>query len=100
MFHRDMYLDIPLHADVLVLHENRQKLIDSRLLEANAKRFRHEFKVGHKIMKRNVLSFSDKLKPAYRGPYEIIQVHTNGTVTIQLDANSTERINIRRIKPA
>ena len=100
VFHRDMYLDIPLHADVLVLHENRQKLIDSRLLEANAKRFRHEFKVGHKIMKRNVLSFSDKLKPAYRGPYEIIQVHTNGTVTIQLDANSTERINIRRIKPA
>mmetsp|Transcript_13464 Transcript_13464/g.37213 ORF Transcript_13464/g.37213 Transcript_13464/m.37213 type:complete len:170 (+) Transcript_13464:786-1295(+) len=99
-FHRDMHLDIPLHADIIALQQNRQALIDKRLLDANAKRIPHDFHVDQKIMKRNVLSFSDKMKPAYRGPYKIVQVHTNGTVTIALDDNTTERINIRRIKPA
>ena len=33
------------------------------------------------------------------GPYKIVQVHVNGTVTIQLRPGLTERINIRRIIP-
>lgn len=41
----------------------------------------------------------DKLKPAFVGPFPIIQVHTNGTVTV--DQNPIhERISIRNIKPA
>ena len=33
----------------------------------------------------------------HRGPYKIIKVHTNGTVTIEC-GNFNERINIRRLK--
>jgi hypothetical protein len=33
------------------------------------------------------------------GPYPIDRVHTNGTMTIRLSPNQTERINIRRIHP-
>ena len=51
------------------------------------------------MLKKSVLSLSDKLNPSFTGPHEIIQVHTNGTVTIRLTDNVTECINIRRIKP-
>jgi len=96
---RDMHLDIPLHADILTLQRNRQAIVDKRLLAANAKRISHDFAVGDKILKKTVLSFSDKLRPSFIGPFSIIRVHTNGTVTIRLTPHTTERINIRRIKP-
>ena len=35
----------------------------------------------------------------YSGPYTIPQVHVNGTISIQLGPNVTERINIRRVLP-
>ncbi len=38
-----------------------------------------------------------KLDERASGPYEIVQTHVNGTVTIQLRPGLTERINIRRI---
>ena len=98
-FHCDMFLDIPFVADILALQKTRQLLVDQRLLKANAQRIKHDFKVGEKILKRRHLTFSDKLQPQFEGPYEIVQVHTNGTVSIRLSPLSTERINIRRIKP-
>ena len=33
------------------------------------------------------------------GPYTILQVHVNGTVTIDRGHGVSERINIRRVKP-
>ena len=35
----------------------------------------------------------------YSGPYDIVKVHVNGTLTIQLGSNITESINIRRVIP-
>ena len=55
--------------------------------------------MGDQILKKMVLSLSDKLKPTFTGPYPILQVHTNGTITICLRDNLTEWINIHRIKP-
>ena len=54
---------------------------------------------NYKVYKKLHLSHSDKLREAFSGPYSILRVHTNGTVTIQLTPTSTERINIRRLKP-
>jgi hypothetical protein len=45
------------------------------------------------------LDASSKLKPTYKGPYPIVQVHTNGTVTIMLQPNTMERYNVCRITP-
>ena len=39
-----------------------------------------------------------KLDPVYEGPFEIMQTHTNGTVTIRLANNVVDRVNIRRLK--
>ena len=98
-FGRDMFLDIPLIADILAIQNNRQLLVDKRLLRANAKRIKHDYAVGDLIWKRNYIGLSDKLKPTVSGPYSIERVHTNGTVTIRLSPHVQERINIRRIRP-
>ena len=99
-FSCDMFLDIPLIADILAIQQNRQLLVDKRLLRENAKQIKHDYTVDDLVWKRKYLGFSDKLKPTISGPcYAITRVHTNGTVTIQLSTNVTKRINIRRIRP-
>ena len=98
-FRRDMFFDLPFLTDILALQTTRQQLVDTRLLRENATRISHDYQVSDQVLKKSVLSLSDKLKPSFTGPHEIIQVHTNGTVTIRLTDNVTERINIRRIKP-
>ena len=88
-FKRDMLLDIPLVADIITLRNKRQDLIDKRLLKANASRISHDYKVDEEVLKKEHLGLSDKLKPAFTGPYNIIQIHTNGTVTIRLSPNQS-----------
>jgi transposase InsO family protein len=98
-FARDMFLDIPLVADIMAVQKHRQLLVDKRLLYANSKRIRHDYLVGDLVYKKHYIGLSDKLKPTVSGPFEITRVHTNGTVTIALNAHVEERINIRRIRP-
>ena len=99
VFNRDMHLDIPIVADILSLQKLRQAKIDLRLLQANAKRTRHEFKVNDLVYVHNRHKSSEKLKPVYDGPFPIIQVHTNNTCTVLRKRNVEERITIRRLKP-
>ena len=86
-------------ADIISISEARQQIIDKRLLQANSKGIPHEFKVGEEVLKRRVIGPRDKLRLTFSGPHRIVQVHTNGDVTIQLTAQIRERINIRRIQP-
>ena len=99
VFRRDMFLNIPLIADIIALQEARQQGIDRRLMKANRNRIPHEFTVGELVKKRLKVGPKDKLRRAYEGPFRIEQVHTNGNVTIRLNGPVRERINIRRIEP-
>jgi hypothetical protein len=85
-----MYLDIPLIAIVLTLADLRQKQIDKHLMQANAKCKTHDYQVSDQVLIKRALDASSKLEPTYKGPYPIAQVHTNGTVTILLQPNTTE----------
>ena len=98
-FGRDMFLDTPLIADILVIQQNRQLQIDRRLLRENSKRIRHDYAVDDQVWKKRHIGLSDKLMPTVEGPHPIERVHTNGTVTLRLSDHATERINIRRIRP-
>ena len=98
-FCRDMFFDLPLLTDIIALQNTRQQLVDSRQLKENSPRIKHDYRIGDPVLKKMVLSLSNKLKPTFTGPHPILQVHTNRTVTIRLRENLTERINIRRIKP-
>jgi transposase InsO family protein len=99
VYRRDMYLDIPLLADVLTLQQLRQKQIDKRLLRSNARRKQHDYKIGDHVLIQRSLDASSKMEPTYKGPFPIVQVHTNGTVSVQLKPNLVDRYNIRRITP-
>jgi len=90
-------MDIPLLADFHALHQRRQLIIDERLRRANFKRRTYDYQIGQEVL---ILADQvDKLQNRGHGPYNITQVHTNGTVTIQRTPHVRERINIRRIKP-
>ena len=92
-----MILDIPLLADWNLVRQRRQQLVDNRLIAANRRRFSHDYHIGDEVLK--IAYKPDKLTARAQGPYLIEQVHTNGTVTIRLNAHTLERISIRRIKP-
>ena len=97
VYQRDMFLDIPLISDLEILRQKREIAINNNLMIANRKRISHDYAVNDLILK---LAYKpNKLAPRAEGPYQIVQVHTNGTVTIQLRPHVTERINIRRIRP-
>jgi hypothetical protein len=101
VFNRDMLLDIPYIADLVLLRNKRQQIIDYNLRHANNQRHNYDYQVGGQVYElvshRN--RFTGTLSTRTDGPYRIIQVHTNGTLTIQRNNNLIDRINIRRLRP-
>jgi hypothetical protein len=46
IFQRDMFLDIPLIADLATIQERRHILIDERLRRSNMKRWSFDYEIG------------------------------------------------------
>ena len=97
-FSRDMFLNIPLLANWDAILARREQLVNDALLRANKKRINFDYAVGQKVLKYDK-TIMGKLKPKTSGPFEILRVHSNGTVTISLRPGITERINVRRTLP-
>jgi hypothetical protein len=93
VFNRDMFLNIPLIADRHAITQRREHLIHENLIRENQKRRGHDYTPQQLVLKKKWKP--KKLSKRTSGPYEIVQVHVNGTVTIQLRPGLTERINIR-----
>lgn len=96
-FRRDMYLDLPIVTDLLLIQQKRQALIDENLRRENMKRRSFDFRVGQRVLIKSV--DPRKLDPRAHGPYSISQVFTNGTINVQIAPHVVERINIRRVIP-
>lgn len=96
-FNRDMILDLPMQADLHLIQERRQQLIDTELIRANRRRFAYDYQPGDEVLKLRYKP--NKLEPRADGPYRVVRVHSNGTVTIRLAPHVIERISIRRVKP-
>jgi len=97
VFQRDMLLDIPVISDIFTLIKHRTTQVNDRLIRANARRANFDYQVGQQVFVRN-FSRQNKLDLVYIGPFPILRVHTNNTVTTQRGPTH-ERINIRHIKP-
>ena len=65
----------------------------------NKYRIDYDYKVGDYVFITSK-DINRKLSTVKLGPFKIIQVHHNATVTIQRDSNVTERISIRRLHQA
>ena len=96
-FSRDMVLNIPYQADLLLLQTNRQQQINQRLVRANAKRSHFDFQPGTNVYVKT--SRKSKMDPVFEGPFSIVRTHTNGTVTIRVSPHVEDRVNVRRLKP-
>ena len=68
-------------------------------LRENRSRIEHDYATGDKVYVI-VKDIQRKLSPVKQGPFTIVKIHTNGTVTIRRSPRVTERINIRRLHPA
>ena len=97
-FSRDMLLNVPLIADWQTITRNREALVNDALLKNNQRHINYDYYIGQQVLKYDN-TIKGKLTVKTSGPFEIVRVHVNGTVTIQLRAGVTERINIRRTIP-
>ena len=93
-----MLLDIPLLADILTLHAACQAQIDNRLLRANSRRTHYDYKVGDLVYVARARQPGDKARLMYDGPFPIIRVHTNNTVTLLRDNVIHDRLSICHLK--
>ena len=89
-----MLLNLPLIIDINMLHTYRQHRIDEALIHANASRLHHDYEIGKEVYKKEYHESRDKAKPIYSGPYKIVRVHTNNTVSIKITDDVTERLSI------
>jgi hypothetical protein len=93
-----MVLPIQFQADWARIKLRKQETIDKSNEQENARRVTHDYQVGDKILleKPGIIR---KMSQPRKGPYEIIRVHTNGTVRIRR-GNITEQVDIRQLTNA
>ena len=98
-FGQDMVIPATYLANWRHIRSRRKKSVLYDNARENKSRIDHDYNIGDYVY---IISkdITRKLDPAKEGPYMIIKVHTNATVTIQRSARVTERINIRRVYPA
>ena len=94
-----MLMNIPIVTDIISISENRQLQTDLRLERENQRRSHFDYQVDQMVLIKNHFSSGDKLKPAWLGPFKVLRVHSNGTLTIERGPIH-ERLSIRRCKPA
>jgi len=97
VFGRDMLLPIAFKADWARIAQQKQKRIDDSNERENRTRQPYDYKVGDKVLLA-VPGIKGKLSTPRTGPYEVTQVHTNGTLHIRKGV-VTQRVNIRRVTP-
>jgi hypothetical protein len=97
VFGRDAILNTKFDANWKVIRDRKQHAINQNNQKENSKRISHKYQVGDEVLYRNdyLAKFS---QDPYDGPYQIVQVNTNGTVRLQMNA-VTDTVNIRLLKP-
>jgi hypothetical protein len=81
VFQCNVFLNIPLMANLWTIQDRRQVLIDKNLDQQNPKCRSFDYVIEQEVLIKvhNPCKLDDKVE----GPYTITQVHVNGTVTIQ-----------------
>ena len=97
VFNRDMLLNVKFIADWEMIRLRKQEDVDKNNARENSLRVDHDYHIGDKVLVTD-RDIHCKLNCPTKGPYNIIQIYTNGTVRVQRGA-VTERINIRRCTP-
>jgi hypothetical protein len=92
-----MMLDAPIVADLHLLQQQRQALIDKNLLRANRRRLSHDYQPADEVLL--LTCKPDELDPQATGPCTVHSAHANGTAIINRNPFVRERFNTRRMRP-
>ena len=98
-FGRDMLINAIYLANWAVIKQRKRESTLYNNAKENKLRVQHDYQPGNKVYILNK-DIKRKLKPDKEGPFEVVSIHTNGTLTIRRSPAVTERINIRRVHPA
>ena len=91
-----MILPINHVADWRYIRQHNQTQINKDVIRENTTRIDHDYKVEDKVITTNRSAY--KYKTLFKGLYEIVQMCTNGAITLRTGA-ATMIINIRNINP-
>jgi hypothetical protein len=94
-FARDMFLNVPLIADLQAIGRTHEHHVNENLRRANRKQRQYDYALGQQDLKK--VHDPTKLGVRTEGPYTIEHVHINGNLTILLCEEITERINTQRV---
>ena len=97
VFGRDMLFNLSKAIDWKAITERKRKQIARDNERENAARISHQYQVGDRVLKKTTRILR-KFSKRKSDPYQIIAIHTNGTVTIQKGV-AQDRLSIRRIEP-
>jgi hypothetical protein len=95
--HQDMFLDIPLLANLATICQNRQQLSNENLPWDNLKWRSQDYQPGQEVL----LLIPDPkiLEPRAIWSFPVHQVHTNGMISILWNPHVLEWINIWQVWP-
>ena len=79
------------------IKQRKNKITTTNNLNENKKRTNHVYQKGDKILVK-LPQTTKYVSDAYNRPYTVMDVHTNGMLSINKDAVS-DKINIRNVKP-
>ena len=99
VFERDMIMQLAVSTDWDLIRRRKRHYTQLANQRENLKRLQHDYKPGDKVLIRlDKLEAGGKLGKPTEGPFRVLLVHGNGTLTIQRGAYR-EKINIRRLRP-
>ncbi len=87
-----MFLNIPLLADWQVILKQQEILVKDVLLYTTKIQIIFDHQIGQKILKYDK-TLKGELKPKTTGTFELLCVHSNGTVTNLLRPGINEYVN-------
>jgi hypothetical protein len=93
-----MLLLLPIHHDLKAIRLRKQQLMDANVIHHNQKRLHHDYQPIDEVLIMAETDRLSKLAPRAVGPFRILRVHVNGTVTLRKN-NTLQRLNIRCLHP-
>ncbi|GFH49184.1 hypothetical protein CTEN210_05660 [Chaetoceros tenuissimus] len=83
-FQRNMILNLPFIVDLNNLRARRQEIVDRSNQRENDNRIDYNYQVGNWVLViADSYRTTSKLDVRFEGPFQIMQVHVNGNVTIR-----------------
>ena len=98
VFGRDIIINATYIANWREIRQRQRKNVLYNNARENRNRISFDYQPGQFVYSVNK-DIKRKLNPNKDGPYEIVGVHTNGTLTIRRSPTVLERVNIRRVHP-